>query len=134
MKHSPRTASQTYSGQSSEGHIVDDNHIDTLLKALEDRDCRKILEVTSEQALSTAELSETCDLPLSTTYRKVDQLEDAGLLDEQIRLSRSGKHTSEYVLGIENIQLSVDAEDGVALQVSQRTESKPAGSMLAGAD
>lgn len=131
MNGSPMAAPRFRPHQSTETHIVDDDRIDTLLDALEDRDCREILEATGEQALSAAELSDVCDLPLSTTYRKVDQLTSAGLLEEQIRLSRSGKHTSEYALGIETVEFSVDPDDGVALQVSQRTDPETADSVLA---
>lgn len=128
------TASRTHRRQDTETYIVDKERIDTLLDALEDQDCRTILEAASGQALSAAELSEACDLPLSTTYRKVDQLADAGLLEEQVRLSRSGKHTNEYILGVENVQFSVDPDDGIALQVSHRSEPELSGSILAGAD
>lgn len=35
------------------------------------------------RALSAKEISEACELPLSTTYRKLKQLTDAALLDER---------------------------------------------------
>ena len=116
--------------------IVSEDAIDDMLTALEDRDCRAILQATSEEPLSASELSEACDLPLSTAYRKVDKLTDAGLLEEGIRLCRSGKHTSEYSLGIDQIQLHVDAEDGVSLQITplDAADVESPGSLVAGAD
>jgi hypothetical protein len=56
-------------------HLVDrvvvraDAAVDNLLRALEDLGCRAILDVTGDEALSASEISERCDLPLSSTYR-----------------------------------------------------------------
>jgi DNA-binding transcriptional ArsR family regulator len=118
---------------------TEQTHIDVadagvLLAALEDEDCRSILAVTDADALSASELSDACDLPLSTTYRKIDKLTDAGLLEEQIRISTGGKHTSEYSLRIKNIHLSLGADDGVELEVTQHAGSDSLDSVLAGAD
>lgn len=115
-------------------HIVEEEEINQVLDALEDKDCRDILEVTTEEALSASELSEVCGLPLSTTYRKLEKLTETGLLDERVRLSTSGKHTSEYAVDVSDIQFSIDAEHGVSLLVSEREESEAGLSVLAGAD
>lgn len=87
------------------------------LDVLDDADCRTILEATGEASLSATELSETCDIPLSTAYRKLDRLTDAGLLDENIRVRRSGKHVTEYARGVEEITVAVAADGGFALTV-----------------
>lgn len=78
-----------------------------LLSALEDGDCRALLRAASGEALSARELSEACDLPLSTTYRKVDTLAAVGLLEKRVRLRESSKPTSEYTLRVEQVCLSL---------------------------
>lgn len=118
----------------TERTVVDTERVGDILNALEDEDCRAILAATQEQSLSASELSEECDLPLSTTYRKLEQLTEVKLLDEEIRLSRSGKHTSEYVLAVEDVHMSVSQDNGVELQVTNRADSERATSLLAGAD
>lgn len=85
--------------------------------ALEDADCRAILEATSNEALAATELCDACDLSSSTAYRKVDQLTEAGLLEESIRLSQSGAHTSEYSLAISDLE--IDLEGGLELTVTR---------------
>jgi hypothetical protein len=51
--------------------VVDaDGAVDDLLAAIEDAGCRAILDATGDESLCARELSERCDLPLSTTYRK----------------------------------------------------------------
>jgi DNA-binding transcriptional ArsR family regulator len=70
--------------------------VQSLLGALEDADCRCILSAVAHDALTAGELSEVCDLPRSTAYRKVDLLTESGLLEERTRIRPSGHHTSEY--------------------------------------
>jgi DNA-binding transcriptional ArsR family regulator len=84
--------------------------------ALEDPDCRAILEVTSEQPLTASELCDRCGLSSSTAYRKLDELTDTGLLEESIRLSQSGTHTSEYSLAVSDLE--IDLADGVELTMT----------------
>lgn len=104
--------------------VVDtEGAMQTYFAALEDADCRAIMDATSEETLSAAELSEECDLPLSTTYRKIDKLVDADLLEERIRIRKSGKHTSEYVLGVDDLVVSVESSGGMTLRVTPRTDA-----------
>ena len=114
--------------------LTEEADIESLLGTLEDPDCRAIIEATTSEALSASELSDRCELPLSTTYRKVDQLTEVGVLEERVRLSRSGQHTSEYTLKIDSIQLSVDSESGVVLQISEEQPLQSETSLVAGAD
>jgi len=123
----------TRKGPNSQTRHLEGDEAEPLLGALEDGDCRAILDATGEEALSASELSESCELPLSTTYRKVDMLTEAGLLEEQIRLCTSGKHTSEYALRVEDIHLSIGGENGLELEIIGETEPAPA-SVFAGAD
>lgn len=104
-----------------------------LLAALEDEDCRALLQAAAGEALSASELSEACDLPLSTTYRKVDTLTETGLLEERLRISSSGKHTSEYALRVEGVHVSL-AGDGVDVTVDHRQREEGTPEALARAD
>lgn len=93
--------------------------MEELLAALEDADCRAVLEATGEEALSASELEERCDIPSSTVYRKVEHLSEMGLLDEQLRVRRSGKHTREYRRRVDHVSLSID-DEGTELRVESR--------------
>lgn len=111
-------------------HTNGQHHSETdpaeLLGALVDEDCREILRVTSEQARSAGEISDTCEIPSSTAYRKVETLTDAGLLAESVRISRSGSHTSEYRCVVSSVEIEV-GDDGIDLSVDGRHgSSRPA--------
>lgn len=97
-----------------------------LLDALEDRGCRAILDVTSDEALSANEVSETCDLPLSTTYRKLDLLTEVGLLEERTRIRQSGKHASEFYRAVEDVLVSLGTHGGISLRVIHREDIEEA--------
>ncbi len=95
-----------------------------LLDALDDRGCRAILDATSDEVLSANEVSETCDLPLSTTYRKLDLLTDSGLLEERTRIRQSGKHASEFYRAVEDVLVSLGTHGGISLHVIHREHAE----------
>lgn len=97
-----------------------------LLDILHDDDCREILEATSDEALSASEISDACDVPLSTAYRKLELLTDAGLLAEGTRLCQSGKHTSEYSRTVGDVSVSVTADGEFEATVTRRERSNAA--------
>lgn len=88
-----------------------------VLDALGDQDCRDILRAMGEEALTASECSTACDLPLSTTYRKLERLSEAGLVTEGLRIRRDGKHASQYRRRFTDVSvgLSPDGEFEVAL-------------------
>jgi DNA-binding transcriptional ArsR family regulator len=98
--------------------FTDSDAIQGVLDAVDDGDCRDILEATCEGSLTVNEIADACDLAQSTAYRKVDILSDADLLDESLRIHQSGKHVSEYACGLDDLTLTIDTEDGISLSVS----------------
>lgn len=118
----------------ADAELTSDGDIEELLGTLEDPDCRAIMEATSTETLSASELSEQCDLPLSTTYRKLDSLTDVGILEKRVRLSQSGQHTNEYSLQIDRVELSVDPNAGITLSISKDDLPQSEHSLTAGAD
>lgn len=92
---------------------------ETVLSALDDPDCRTLLEATTDEALTAQELVDRCDVPRSTTYRKVEQLTEAGLLEEQVRIRRDGKHASEYRRAFDDVTISLSNNDGFEVGISQ---------------
>lgn len=110
--------------------IVAENTIQALFDALDDADCQGILAATSEEALTATEVSETCDLPLSTTYRKLDLLTEASLLEERPRIRQSGKHPSEYTRLVDDIVVSLGLGGETVVRVSQRKSAERTGSLV----
>lgn len=110
-------ATATRRDDASEDTMTVTEGIQDVLDALDDSECRAILEATTGDSMTAAEIADECSLPSSTAYRKIDRLADADLLAEALRIRRSGKHVSEYTCAVDDVTLSV-GEGGVELAVS----------------
>jgi DNA-binding transcriptional ArsR family regulator len=89
---------------------------DFLLEQLGDPRGRAILSA-SGRPHTAAEIRELCDIPTSTVYRKLDELSDAGLLEETRRLSDDGAHPTQYRRRFDELRLSFDGAGGVVVEV-----------------
>lgn len=81
--------------------------LQAVLDALDDPDCRDIVRELDD-ARTARELSEACDMPLSTTYRKLELLSNASLVDERTQIRSGGHHTTEYALDFEAVRIAID--------------------------
>ena len=95
----------------------------TVFDALEDPDCRAILEQL-DRPMAAKELSQACEIPQSTTYRKLDMLSDASLVEERTEIREDGRHTTRYLADFEEINVSLTEEGVIDLSID-RTESSP---------
>jgi DNA-binding transcriptional ArsR family regulator len=77
-----------------------------VLDALDDPDCRTIVSVLDEP-MTASEISEASDIPLSTTYRKIDLLKDAELLYESTEIRPDGQHASIYEVDFEEVVIAL---------------------------
>lgn len=87
--------------------------VDEVLDALADHAARRIVAALTEPK-TASELSEECDIPLSTTYRKLEKLTDASLLSESTDIRRDGQHTTRYSVSFDAVTVSVDGGEGDA--------------------
>ncbi|GAB7021053.1 hypothetical protein JCM18750_39150 [Halostagnicola bangensis] len=97
---------------------------ETVLGVLNDTACRAILEATTEDTLTATELSEQCAIPMSTAYRKVEELAGAGLLEERVRINTSAKHATEYRRCFDEVLVSVDGGDLEIEMTNDDTENE----------
>lgn len=93
-----------------------------VLDALDDEGCRTILRQLAEP-MTVKELTEACDIPQSTMYRKLDLLSDASLVEEQVEVRTDGRHTNRYVLNFETVELSLTAEREVQIDIARPASS-----------
>jgi len=88
-----------------------------LLEALDDETCRDILNTLRGRRLTAQEISATTDIPQSTTYRKLEILADAGLVDPSVRVAPAENNPTEYTTAADGatIRLAPDGEFEVDL-------------------
>lgn len=135
MSNSPRTPTvgkPSKRGTENPSVVDSEEQAEELLVALHDDDCQAILDATSTEALSANELSEACDLPLSTTYRKLETMTEVGFLEERTRIGRAGKHASEYVRIVEDVTVSITEDGSMELEVSRREQTDSTSASIVG--
>lgn len=94
-----------------------------VLDALDDADARAIIRAL-EEPMTASELSEECDIPLSTTYRKLDLLTEAELLVEGTEIRADGHHTTTYEVTFEEVRIELTEDQRLDVEVV-RPEQTP---------
>ena len=102
--------------------------LQVVLDALDDQGCRHIVKCL-EEPLSAKEVAERCDIPLTTTYRKLELLENATLVQEQTEIRSDGHHTMRYRNDFEELRVRLD--DGREFTISVTRPSRTADERLA---
>jgi len=102
--------------------------LQSVLDALDDADCRTIIQHLDEPMTAT-EVSEECDIPMSTTYRKLDLLTEASMLVEGTEIRPDGHHATRYQLDFEMVEIGLTEEQ--ELDVSVTRPSRAADERLA---
>ena len=93
-----------------------------VLDALDDADARSIIRALDEP-MTASELSDACDIPLSTTYRKLDLLTEASLLLEGTEVRSDGHHTTRYEVAFEEVRIALGEDRRFEVAVEQRDRS-----------
>lgn len=89
-----------------------------VINPLADPACRSIIEKVDEP-LTAKEISEECSLALSTTYRKLDRLTDASLLETQIEIHPDGRHLTQYQLAFTEITIRFDDAQNLTVTIAR---------------
>jgi len=95
---------------------------DDLITVLGNKYNTDILTATGE-AMSAQELSERLDVPIATCYRRINQLEDADLLELHDR-PPSDEHRRVKVYRRKVDGVEVDFRDGLTIEVEERSAVK----------
>lgn len=93
-----------------------------VLKALDDDACRTILADLSEP-MTANDLSDSCDIPKSTLYRKLDLLSEAALVHERIEVGADGGRTTRYERDFSAVTISIEDDDSFSVSVDREGRS-----------
>ncbi|MHB9285445.1 ArsR/SmtB family transcription factor [Halobacteriales archaeon Cl-PHB] len=99
------------------GDLVEEPQVgeETVLDALGSERCRAIVDALRHGSLTADELAERLAIPISTVYRHVGTLAEAGLVTESIRIDPGGHNRREYTATTATITVSFD--DGVTVHL-----------------
>ncbi|AWB28108.1 winged helix-turn-helix domain-containing protein [Halococcoides cellulosivorans] len=100
----------------------DDPAVQDVLDALDDPECRTIVGVL-EEPMTANEISEASDIPLSTTYRKLELLTESTLLTEGVEIRPDGQHASTYEVAFEEVTVDLNDDREVEVAISRRART-----------
>ncbi|QFU82401.1 winged helix-turn-helix domain-containing protein [Natronorubrum aibiense] len=89
-----------------------------ICSALDDPDCREIIR-NLEEPMTAAELTNQCEIPQSTLYRKLELLTESTLLEESTEIRQDGHHASKYAVAFDEITLVLDDDRTLAVQIER---------------
>lgn len=83
---------------------------------------RHILVLASDESRSARQLAERCGASLPTVYRRVDALQEYGLLDEELRIDEQGNKFRLFETRLNRVCFEVD-DDGFDVDVEFRRDT-----------
>lgn len=101
---------------------------ESVVDALDDSDCRAIIKQL-EYPMTANEVANRCDIPLSTTYRKLDKLSESTLLEELTEIRTDGRHTTRYRIDFREVCLLLDDDRSFGITITR--PKRPADERLA---
>lgn len=96
------------------GTVAAGEELPSILAALNDQTCRAILECLDEPT-SAESLAACCDVSSSTVYRKLEALQQAGLVERRYVIRSDYTQTTRYATTFDEITISVDDVQTVRL-------------------
>lgn len=75
---------------------------------------REILVAASSEPCSAQDLAEHCEISLPTVYRRVNNLVEQDLLEEQLRVDPEGNHYHLYISNFNAVQFEIEERRFVA--------------------
>lgn len=89
---------------------------DKLFELLGDKHTRRILEMIADESLGGREIAEAASLSRPTVYRRLGELEEAGLVKTTMAIRSDGHHHKKYSAVLEKVNLALN-EDGLTATV-----------------
>jgi predicted transcriptional regulator len=80
-----------------------------LLSVLSDDYAREILQSVSSECLAAREIADRLDVSRPTVYRRLNRLEEAGLVTTSMTYDPDGHHRRHYRAAFEEVVLSMDS-------------------------
>ena len=84
---------------------------DTVFNVLSDETARRIFTLIHECPQSAKDLQETCSASLKTVYRRLENLQEAGLVSPVEQVDTEGTHYTVYATAVEEVEISVKPGD-----------------------
>jgi DNA-binding transcriptional ArsR family regulator len=95
-----------------------------LLQLLDAEYTQEILEAVGRESRSARELAELCGASRPTVYRRLNSLQEAGLVDTEMEYDADGHHRAVFEATLEAVSVDVTG-DGLSVTVTTTTSDEP---------
>jgi predicted transcriptional regulator len=118
---SPRNVYRNQRSQSGEQQPVPATEI---LELLGDEYTRRVLQAVVERPRTGREIIEAADVSKATAYRRLDELQEAGLVEAETKIDPDGHHRKQFCAVIERLDFEFSGPEFTA---TMQTESRESG-------
>jgi len=103
--------------------VAEDCPPDEVFALLDDAYARSLLSATSHEPMTAPELSDQCEMSKSTVYRRLNKLEECGLVSAVHVPDPDGNQRKRYEAQLDELVVSLDeGEFELNLQTTTRTQ------------
>lgn len=92
------------------GAELDDRRVEEILDAMGDTYARDVLAAICREPRSAQDMASMLDHSLQTVYRRIDLLQEYGLVTSQIQIAGDGNHYRVFEAAFDNVLISVEDE------------------------
>lgn len=85
--------------------------VEPLLDVIADETAMAIFSRVHDRPRSAKRLEELCDASLKTIYRRVEALEEVGLVSAVTRIDEDGNHYTAYTTAVEEVEITVEPSE-----------------------
>ena len=96
---------------------TEDADQEAILSLLSDEYARRLLDALGSQSLSARELIDRMDASRATVYRRLDRLEEAGIVESSMEIHPEGHHRKQFRVTVDGVNLAFEPE-GVTVNVT----------------
>jgi len=95
--------------QLSQDHTAEDSGPTAaeLLDLLGDEYTRRVFEVVSERPRGGRAVAEAAEVSRATAYRRLNELQDAGLITSELRIDGDGHHREQFAATTRHLSISL---------------------------
>lgn len=119
----PDSPAEPYTRNRSHTEAVPTVPAEELLELLGDEYTRSVLQAITDQPRTGREIIDATDASKPTVYRRLDRLEDAGLVETTQRLDPDGHHCKQFHVVIDGLDFEF-GQDGVCVSVQTDAQSE----------
>lgn len=92
------------------GTELRDHDAESLLELLGDEYTQRVLSAIGDDAVTGRELIDRADVSKATAYRRLDDLQEAGLVESTLHIDPDGHHCEQYRLAVSRLAISFGPE------------------------